>query len=54
MVTTRKFGTAKIERVFSVATDLDGYGSQPSDEVGCLKMKKIKKIDYLGKVLVGT
>jgi hypothetical protein len=38
--------------VFSIATDLDGYSSQLSNEVGCLKMKKIKKIDYLGKVLV--
>jgi hypothetical protein len=40
--------------VFSVAADLDGYSSQPIDEVGCLKMKKIKTIDCLGKVLVGT
>lgn len=54
MATTRKFWTAKIERVFSVAADLDGYSSQPIDEVGCLKMKKIKTIDCLGKVLVGT
>jgi hypothetical protein len=54
MATTRKFWTANIEREFSVATDPDGYSSQLSDEVGCLKMKKIKKIHYLGKVLVGT
>lgn len=54
MATTRKFWTAIIEREFSVATGPDGYSSQLSDEVGCLKMKKIKKDHYLGEVQVGT
>ena len=54
MATIRKLCTAKIEREFSVPIDPDGYSSQLSGEVGCQKMKKIKKDPQPGKIAGGN
>lgn len=54
MATIRKLCTAKIEREVSVPIDPDGYSSQLSDEVGCQKMKKIKKDPQPGKIAGGN